>query len=55
MQKQYSPLKALAKVLLNAVIFFGPTLVGLLPTDVANMTLSGGIYLLINFLKVKYM
>lgn len=51
--KTYSFKKALIK-LVQFIITISPMLIGLLPSEVANMTVSGVLFLLLNFLKVKY-
>jgi hypothetical protein len=49
--KQYSFSKGLLKTVINAIVFVGPVAVNLLPATWANLTLSGALYLLINWFK----
>lgn len=51
---QYSFTKGLSKTLINVAIIGIPLVIGVLPTEWANLTLSGALLLLVNFLKVKY-
>jgi hypothetical protein len=50
----YSFKKGLSKTLINSVIFLAPVVIAVLPETWQNMTLSGAIYMLVNFLKVTY-
>lgn len=50
---KYSFWKGLLKTLINLFIFLAPLAVQLLPSEIANVTLSGAIYLFVNYLKVK--
>jgi len=52
--KNYSFLIGLRKTAINLLIVATPLLIGLLPEAWANLTLSGTILLIVNFLKVKY-
>ena len=52
--EKYSFLIGLRKMAINLTIVALPLLVGLLPTDLANLTLSGALLLLVNWLKVTY-
>lgn len=52
--KNYSFFKGLQKAVISIIIVGGPLAATLLPTEWANLTLSGAILLLVNFLKVKY-
>jgi hypothetical protein len=53
MNAQYSFRTGLRKSALNLVIVAAPLLIQLLPTEWANLTLSGAILLAVNYLKVK--
>ena len=54
METKYSFTKGLTKTLINGVIFLAPMLIGLLPSEVGNLTISALLYLLVNWLKVSY-
>lgn len=54
METKYSFTKGLTKTVINGVIFLAPMLIGLLPSEVANMTLSALLYVVYNWLKVSY-
>lgn len=50
---KYSFWKGFYKALINIAIVALPLVVGVLPTEWANLTLSGALLMLVNFLKVK--
>lgn len=50
---KYSFLKGLKKALLSLLIVGLPMLIQLLPTDIGNLTVSGILLLIVNYLKVK--
>lgn len=52
--KTYSFLKGASKTLIELIIWAGPSVIGLLPNDVANLTLSAVLRLGLNYLKVKW-
>lgn len=52
--KKYSFWIGLRKMAVNLLVVAGPMLVGVLPQEWMNMTLSGAILLVINYAKVKY-
>lgn len=49
----YSFLKGLLKAVTNALIFIVPLAVTVLPQEWMNVTLSGALYMLVNYLKVS--
>jgi hypothetical protein len=49
---KYSFTKGLSKVVINGAIFVLPLAIQLLPAEWANITLSGVLYLIYNYLKV---
>jgi hypothetical protein len=54
MNKTYSFTKGLIK-LVQFIVIASPLLIGLLPNEIANLTVSGVLLLAVNFLKVKYL
>mgnify|MGYP007099586207 FL=1 len=54
MDKKYSFSKALVK-LVQFLVIASPIVISLLPTEIANVTLSGALLLLVNYAKVKYL
>ena len=52
--KNYSFLKGITKTLIGGIIFLGPTMIGLLPNEIGNLTISSLLYLIYNYLKVSY-
>ena len=52
--KTYSFSKALVK-LVQFLVIASPIVISLLPTEIANVTLSGALLLLVNYAKVKYL
>ena len=50
--KQYSFKKGLIKTIIPILIVGLPLMLQLLPSEIANLTLSGAILLLVNYLKV---
>lgn len=52
--KNYSFFKGLQKAIISIVIVGAPLVVQIMPTEWANLTLSGLILLLVNYLKVQY-
>lgn len=52
--KKYSFWIGLRKMAINLLVVGAPLLMGILPTEWMNMTLSGAILLVINYAKVKY-
>ena len=51
---QYSFKKGLGKMLINVIIIGLPLLVQILPQEWMNVTLGGALYMLLNYVKVKY-
>lgn len=49
---KYSLSKGFTKTVINVLIVSLPLIIDILPTDIANITLSGAILMLINYLKV---
>lgn len=54
MNKTYSFSKALSK-LVQFLVVVSPMIISLMPQDWQNLTLSGALLLLVNYLKVKYL
>ena len=51
---QYNIWKGVKKTLISLVIVGLPLIVGALPADWQNLTLSGVVILLLNYIKVKH-
>lgn len=52
--KIYSFKKGLVKAIINTVIFLVPVLIQILPQEWMNITIGGFLYLIVNWLKIKY-
>jgi len=54
MEKKYSFWIGLKKVLLNLIIVGVPLVLQILPSDILNLTVSGILLLILNYIKVNY-
>ena len=54
METKYSFKKGLVKTLINLAIIGLPLVIQILPTEIANLTLSGVLLMVINYLKVTF-
>lgn len=52
--KTYSVWKGLKKALFAIIVVAVPLIVQVLPTDIANLTISGALLMLVNYLKVVW-
>jgi hypothetical protein len=51
---QYSFTKGLSKTIVSLLVVGIPLVIGVLPEEWANLTLSGVLLLVLNYLKVRY-
>ena len=54
MEKEYSFLRGLRKSVVAVLLVGLPMVLQVMPADWANLTVGGGLVLLVNFLRVKY-
>ncbi len=51
--KEYSITIGLKKAIINLILIGGPIAIQMLPADWMNLTLSGALYMIVNYIKVK--
>jgi hypothetical protein len=54
MESKYSFLIGLRKTAVNTALITAPMLINLLPQEWLNLTLGAALYMVLNFLKVKW-
>lgn len=54
METKYSFLIGLRKAVVNTALITAPMLINLVPQDWLNLTLGGALYMVLNYLKVKW-